>query len=426
MTALTKVFFLLLCFTATLVSVPEISAQPITAGDKYNLIVSDQTLGAVLDQLARTAGVAFSYNPDQIGINRKITLRITQQTLPEILEQLFDVTQFDFRAKGNQIVIFRKADKEKETENISPISRPRESLTAKPDTVYLYRERRITDTLMRTDTVRRTDTVFITKKQPEDKIGGKDIFRNNPSMVARIKPEFSLDVGLKLSAMLSGRSYTADAAYDELITAYQKADSGFAFSGAAGVMLNLNYNRLTLSTGIELTQLAHKFNFDYTVASGGYYLKDTLDDYYTTVGLDTTWFFLVDSAYVAEDIKQYKYNTTVKQRYLDFPLLVRYNLPVSRNLFYFNAGIIAGVSVGKSGYYLLPENQGVENLNTLKNRPLLISVKIGAGCSFPISSKLVLNAGVHYRHALQSMYKDFELKTYPSALSADVSLMLRL
>jgi hypothetical protein len=106
--------------------------------------------------------------------------------------------------------------------------------------------------------------------------------------------------------------------------------------------------------------------------------------------------------------------------------MIQYNLPVARNLLYFNAGIIAGVSVGRSGYYLSSDNQTVADLKTLKNRPILISAKVGAGISLPVSSRLVLNAGVHYRHALQSVYKDFEVKTYPAALGADLSLMLRL
>ena len=155
-------------------------------------------------------------------------------------------------------------------------------------------------------------------------------------------------------------------------------------------------------------------------------MKDTLDAYYTVSNNDTAWFYLVDSSYLSEDIKQFRYNTLVRYRYLDFPLMIQYNLPVARNLIHFNAGIIAGVSVGKSGYYLSSDNQTVADTKTLNNRPLLFSAKVGAGVSLPISSKLVLNAGIHYRHALQSVYKDFTIKIYPAALGADFSLIMRL
>ena len=408
----------------TFLVAPNAHAQIISTGDKYNLIVSDQPLGTVLDQLARTAGVTFSYNPDQIGINRKISLRITQKTLPEIMRQLFDEGTFDFRQKGNQVVIFRKGEKDTETK-ADPVNL-KELPVSKPDTVYLVKERRITDTITRIETRIKTDTVYIVEKQPENKIGSKDIFRKNPPMYARLKPEISVDAGLKVSALLSYRSYTADDGYGELLDAYQKADSGYAFSGAAAIALTLNYNRLSFATGIEVVQLSHRFNYNFTTALGGYYLKDTLDTYYTISNSDTAWFYLVDSSYLPEDVKQFRYNTLVKYRYLDFPFMIQYNLPVARNLLYFNAGIIAGVSVGRSGYYLSSDNQTVADLKTLKNRPILISAKVGAGISLPVSSRLVLNAGVHYRHALQSVYKVFEVKTYPAALGADLSLMLRL
>lgn len=426
MTTSIRFFLLLPAFILAFAVAPDTYAQNVSPGEKYNLIVSDQTLGAVLDQLSRTAGVTFSYNPDQIGINRKISLRITQKTLPEIMEQLFDSGTFDFRQKGNQIVIFSRNAKETDRPASSITENFINESSGKTDTVYVVKERLVTETLTRVDTLIKRDTLYIVEKQPENKIGSKDIFRNNPPMYARLKPELSVDAGLKVAALFSHRNYKATDGFDELLEAYIQADSGFAFSGSVGIALNLNYNRLTFTTGLDVVQLAHRFNYNFITATGGYYLKDTLDKYYTLSNSDTTWFYLVDSSYLPEDTKQFRYNTTVKYRYLDFPLMIQYNLPVARNLFYFNAGIIAGVSVGRSGYYLANDNQTVAELTTLKNRPILFSAKVGAGISLPVSSKLVLNAGVHYRQALQSIYRDFEVKTYPTALGADVSLMLRL
>lgn len=402
------------------------NAQKASSDDTYNLIVSDQPLGTVLDQLARTAGVTFSYNPDQIGINRKVSLRISGKTLREIMRELFDEDTFDFRQRGNQVVIFRKGDTDSESKSTINSTHSKELQEIKPDTVYLVKERVVTDTITLIETQIKTDTVFVAEKQPENKIGSKDIFRNNPPMYARLKPEFSVDVGLKVSPLFSYRSYTADEDYGELLKAYRKADSGYAFSGAAGIVIGVNYERLCFISGVEMVQLAHRFNYNFITTTGGYYLKDTLDAYYTVSNNDTAWFYLVDSSYLSEDIKQFRYNTLVRYLYLDFPLMIQYNLPVARNLIHFNAGIIAGVSVGKSGYYLSSDNQTVADTKTLNNRPLLFSAKVGAGVSLPISSKLVLNAGIHYRHALQSVYKDFTIKIYPAALGADFSLIMRL
>lgn len=55
-----------------------------------------------------------------------------------------------------------------------------------------------------------------------------------------------------------------------------------------------------------------------------------------------------------------------------------------------------------------------------------MSALLGGGITLPVSSKIIFSAGMYYRYALQSVYKDFEIKTYPAALGADVSLMIRL
>lgn len=410
-------------FLLSVMGIEPARAQTTSSGEKYNLIVSDQPLVVVLEQLSRMAGVTFSYNPDQVGVNRKITLRITGKTLDEIMQQLFDEDIFDFRRKGSQVVIYKK------TEKVTPIGekvQPVDASSKQPDTVYLIKEQRVTDTVVKIEIQSKTDTVYLVEKQPEPKIGSKDIFRNNPPMYARLKPQTTFDAGFKFSGLLSYRNFSGEEQYKELLNTYRDADSGFAFSGAAGLTLQLNYQRLSFITGVEMVQLAYRFNYNFSTSTGGFYLKDTLDAYYTLIDNDTTWFYLIDSSYQPLDVQQYRYNTLVKYRYLDFPIVFQYNVPLGRNLVYFKGGLIAGVSVGKTGYYLSADTHRVTDLKSLKTRPLLMSALLGGGITLPISSKIIFSAGMYYRYALQSVYKDFEIKTYPAALGADVSLMIRL
>lgn len=389
------------------------SAQPQILETPVSLSVSNEPVAIALDRLTRGYGIAFSYNPDQIEAERKVSVKIANRPLHEVLAAILPPEKFGYKISGVQIVLYKlkvDAPVPETKEAILPSAITPVPIAVIPDTVFITRTETRTDTLFRTDTVTKHDTVYIMQVVTRDRpINSDDIFSNQINLSKEQSKDFAFEAGFSVTWLISETDYSSEPSFSDKADEYQSAHSGDLLSGAVSLDLRLSYARLSLESGIGYTGFNEKFNYNHEVKTGGFYLKDTLDPYYTLYEGDTTWFYVLDSTYLPVDLKEYRYKTGIQHRFIEIPMALQYNHPLGRMLVYAKAGIIASVHAGSKGFYILPEQEGVGQIAELEVRPVVFSWLAGVGILFPLNQNFTLNAGAIYRKQLQNIYTDFPI-----------------
>lgn len=404
-----------------------VSAQQKSLESPVSLTVVNEPADVALDLLSRNSGLTFTYNPDQLENVRPVTVRMINRPLREILAAILPSDLFGYKITGNQIVLYRlKQDAppliKDEPENPRM---PVEGILV-PDTVFLTRTEIRTDTIVRTDTVLKYDTVYIMRTVTHNNpIPGSAIFPDQTSLPKEQIRDLAVEAGLSLTWYIPTAEFTAGQPFSNKLEQYRSAYSGNLLSGSVNLDLRVKYARFSLETGVSFAGLNQKFNYGYEVKTGGYFLKDTLDIYYTIPEGDTTWFYVLDSTYLPVDVKDFRYKTGIHHKFIEVPLALQYSHPAGRLLIYGKAGIIASVHAGNKGFYILPEEEGVGEIATLETRPVVFSLLLGAGVLFPLNQYLTISTGAVYRRQLQGMYQNFPIETRFSAIGINAGIIYK-
>lgn len=417
----------LLVAMVLIVSPAMLHAQQVRTNEPVSMTVVNEPLSSIMERLSRNAGVNFSYNPDQLNTSKTYTFSHIKRPLSELLDLLFRDAGFGYRLNGNQIVIFSMApDQKKEEEKPAP---GKVTPTLLRDTVYMtktiLRTDTLTLTLTRKDTVTRFDTVFIMRTAPENRIGKGDIFSDIRPLGEELTRELRIYAGAGLTWLAGHTAFASETGYDEKAEEYRIFHSDKAASGSLGLEVHAGYNRFSVVSGLLFTAFSQNFNYKYEISSGGFYRKDTLDAYYTLPGADTAWFYIVDSVYIPVDVQKFGYKAVNRRNYFEIPFTVQYNFPVSQVLIYLRSGVIAGISSGNKGMYINYDGEGAGDLAGLVHKPVVFSFVAGAGVMMPVHKKLIFQSGLLYRTQLQSVYKDFPIKTRHSALGINAGLLFK-
>jgi opacity protein-like surface antigen len=426
-----KNLFLFILFLWLYCLVPSLSqAQTNNQDPKISISAVNEPISQVLERLSRNTGITFSYNPDHIDASRLVSLNLKEIPLSDALASLLPPDKFGFRFSGNQVVIFRKAVS---VQNESPGKEPLpETGVIKPpkvlpDTVFITQTLTIRDTLALTDTVIKFDTVYIMRTVARDNpITGKDIFSNQTNLSEEQTKELKFEAGFSLTWLASKPVFDAPPDYSTKLDEYNNSYSGSLFSGTAGVDLRMSYARISLNTGISYTNFNGKLDYGYEVSTGGYYRKDTLDAYYTLINSDTTWYYVLDSAYMPVDLEAFRYKTNFSLRYFEFPLSLQYNHPFGKMLIYGQAGLIGGINAGSEGLLILPDKDGVVGMTEVKFKPVVFSYMFGAGILIPVTGKITFDAGFMYRQHFNSVLSDFPIEYRTRAFGLKAGLVYKL
>jgi hypothetical protein len=426
-----KNLFLFILFLWLYSLVPSLSlAQTNNQDPKISISVVNEPISRVLDRLSRNTGITFSYNPDHIDASRLVSLNLKEIPLSDALASLLPQDKFGFRFSGNQVVIFRKPGS---IQNESPGKEPlTETAVNKPpkilhDTVFITQTRTVRDTLALTDTIVKFDTVYIMRTVTRDNpITGKDIFSNQTSLPEEQTRELKFEAGLSLTWLGSESLFDAPSNYISKLEEYKNSNSGSLISGSAGVDLRMSYARFSFNTGVSFTIFNGKLDYRYEVSTGGFFQKDTLDAYYTLNGSDTSWFYVLDSAYLPVDLEAFRYKTNVNQQYFELPFSLQYNHPFGKMLVYARAGLIAGFHTGSNGLMILADEDGVVEMTEVKFKPLVLSSVFGAGILVPVTGKITFDAGLVYRQHLSSVLSDFPVELRSRAFGLKVGLVYKL
>ena len=399
-------------------------AQPLFAQSKANIDfnIDNEKLSSALHRLANESDMNFSYDAGDSLFNTKFSYTAVNKPPLVILDELLSNTNHSFKQIGNQIVIYS----DKSSSNDSSPQVKENSNNAKSSTVLIPLQKNIpdgpvTDTIyiqdtivkVVSDTIRITDTVFVEKEKPAK------------PPVTKIK-EIPVDYFNPKASRENG--WSAGVFFAPIASNFSLAGQSNTFSirnFSLGVEVSKIFNKLNVTGGVKLTHFGEKFNNTYSVTDGGYFVTDTIDEYYTVSQTDTTWFYITDSTWKPVDSHQYSYNINNRIGYMEFSLSLSYDFYSSRKLrLYVKAGGQVGVLIYSTGLAIPDANEpsGIDFANLSFNSPSY-SILAGAGLKYRINEYFDFNTELYYFQNFNDVVIDYPVDNKISGIGLKLGLI---
>jgi hypothetical protein len=392
---------------------------------KVSFTFSDMSLANVLRAIGNKTGIKFSYNPDILQPGKRINMRFNNTPLRDVLKQLLNDPSISYREIGNQIVLYRGDPSQFPLEPNQQLiqGKPVIVIPAKkiPDTIYVYQLDTLiinrTDTIFRSisitryDTIRIMDTVFIEKNKTPQNAGKniKDNFNTNSITHRKFMEDNGFYTGLYFDFLPGDVRYkSSSTASDEYTSLMQNSVSGQSFNFSTGILAGYDYHFIGIRSGLGYTRLGEKFAYSFSVESGGFFKTDTVEQYYTLSGADTSWFYITDSTWIPKDSKNYSYSQVNSFNYIDVPVSVKLRfLRMKTYEIYALGGVNANFLISVDALHINPDNENeVISISENDLKKVLISWHTGIGASFKINPRAGLIAEACYRSQTGSQYKD--------------------
>jgi len=373
--------------------------------NNINFKVEGERLSIALRQLTSLSGLNFTYDASDDYFNTIVKYEARKPALA-ILEDLLKGSRHTYKVIGNQIVIYIDKDAEvieepnqiigNEDSNISlvPALAISENNLTVIDTVFIT----TTDTVLEiiTDTIRIVDTIFIAKEIPAEV---------DSSLLSKELNNLEFD-----QKRIDG--WNASLYFAPIVSDFSLANEESKISMrhySFGLELSKVISKLNISAGIKLSRFSEKYNNTYNVSEGGFFVTDTIDEYYTISGPDTSWYFVTDSTYSPLNLYEYSYNINNRLGYLDFVLTASYDFYSVNNIkLYAKLGFQANILIYKNGIAIpdADEPQGI-NFDDLKFATPTFSVLAGLGMKYKLSNRLDLNPELFYFSNFNDLIVDY-------------------
>lgn len=413
-------FFKLLIFTFIFVFGIGKSLKAQTESNKLvNFNVENQSISSSIDKLAAEYNLNISYNASQVELNKKITYSAKAKTTTQIFHDLLANTGLTFKRLNNHVVIYKDPEfVNSDTTTVLPIVIE----SRKYDTVYqtiidtiLVKDTVInwkTDTLVvkQTDTLRFTDTVFINKRRKNRNIDYK-----NSELVRTSDPRED-GMSVEIFGSLFGSVFPTNS-----------ENGNFQFRNySLGASVTKIYNKFDIEATLKLTHFSDKFNNSYSISEGGFYQKDTIEEYYTIIENDTSWFYVTDSTWLPVDNKLYSFDVNNRIGYLDFGLAGLWKFYSSKNInFYAKLGVQTSILIYKSGTAITDAENKPEGIDFagLEFRNALLSVNLALGSKYRLSKNIDLKSEIYYFNSLHNSVKNYPINSKIKGVGLSLGLV---
>jgi len=403
-----------------------------------------ESLSSVLQRLAKQGDINLTYNASDTAFSRKISFTTAAKSATQILTELLNELNFEFQQVGNHLVILKtntdfqedlfedksSAALQTTQNNLNHTFRQQDPLF-KTDTiikkvevpVYHLDTIFINDTVFKEKEVIIRDTVFInTSGRGKRKINISDnVFSNGSSDDPGWHMEFSLS-----NAMLS---YHTVAANDIPITdSVSSLEPLSFFNPGLGLGLKYSSNKFSWLFGINLQNNTHRFNFERNVKSGGFYLQDTVDVFYTVIQNDTTWTYVTDSTWQPLNQTLSAYDQRNQILLLNLSAKFRFDYLQTRDFdLFFQAGGGMTTPLAARGKTIV-EDEGypvvdltLDNLNTI-----IWNYQLGTGIKFKLDQGFGFAASLNYVRQVTNLYKNYPTERRLNGLLIDFSVSYKL
>ena len=76
--------------------------------------MENTTVHDVINAIEKKGEFYFTYNLNQINVNRKVSIKVENKTINQILDQLFSKSGIDYKIENRHIVLYKQAASEVE------------------------------------------------------------------------------------------------------------------------------------------------------------------------------------------------------------------------------------------------------------------------------------------------------------------------
>lgn len=393
--------------------VPELQAQSTDNGN-INFQVDNEKFSSALYRLGNEAHLNFTYDANDGLFSTIVSYNAVDKLPLLILDDLLSNSNHNYKQIGNQIVIFKDKDKNQESNIVNidfdqiEISDDKTTIDEaigintfssdnfhEPiiDTIFVL------DTIfeIHTDTLHIIDTIYIDKEKQKrttkSKYKNSDIDFFNP----QIARDYGWSGGVFLAPILSNFSL---ASQNNTLSI-----RNFSF----GIEVSKSFNKWNVSAGLKLTHFSENFNHTYYVTEGGYFVTDTIDEYYTVTETDTSWYYVTDSTWKPIDNEEYSYNIKNRIGYLEFSTAVSFDYITTRKFrLYAKVGVQLGVMIYSSGLAILDADDPVGvDFADLNFNHTSYSLLLGTGIKYRISDRLDFNSELYYFNYFNDLVIDY-------------------
>jgi len=397
--------------------------------------VQNTTLAEAIRQLSAKTNLNFTYDASDPAMDASISCEVRNKTPLGILDELLRNTKRTYKQIGNQIVIYQDTESEPPIISPLPVQEPVETevdpewvaevyeiplhdsiFLSKTDTLYIKDTLVLRDTIVRTDTLRLVDTVYIASR----------------TLPGNNKPITPLPVNHFAENPLRPPGWAMDFSVTPMVSDFStvfKEKRWSLRSYSLDAQLVRHQKRWSFLLGLQFSQFAQKFNHNYVVSTGGYYQIDTLDVYYTVVGMDTTWIAVTDSTYLPLESEAFNYDKVNKVGYLGLTVAAEY-LIIHRPVFSLSgkAGIVLNSLVYRKG--LLLENTGDSSGTDFADLTFaspVLGLMVGVAGGFRLNDNLQLRLDAGYRYYTNQIftYPDFDGQLSAFGVSVGIRYYLK-
>lgn len=394
-------------------------AQPVNT-NYYSISVTNEKLSVVIRRLSDQTGLSFSYDARDAAFEQAITYQATHKPVQEILDDILLETNQTFKQLDKQIVIYQIGTSYARITNIPlpestvvvlPAQLTEKRNEAPPYTMVVDTLIRIdtifhTDTIVRIDTIRIMDTVVIIQ---EDTLTVRPVIDTSRVKNSRIK------------------GWAGEISFASLLTDFSLVEEKQAYSFrnfSMGLELVRVARRLNYTLGLRYTQFNDRFMKQEIQTSGGFFLKDTVDQYYTVSQTDTSWFYVTDSSWVPLETSVHAYEITNKLGYVEVNAAIAYDFYSRKNTSLFiKLGGQMGFLSYREGLSLLKNGDpSGTRFGDLKFVSTTYALQLGIGLRSKLTEKLDVHGECYYLQYFNNVLLDHPLNNSINALGIKLGL----
>lgn len=399
--------------------------RPVAAqsNDNIDFEINDEKLSAALFRLAYVTNINFTYDAGDSLFNTKLSYKAANKPPLVILEELLSGNNLTYKQIGNQVVLYKNKSNNQNPvvqENISVEENVDAELAVVvtdnivkteliPDTVF------VPDTIVeiQTDTIRIIDTIFVEQEKTQ---------KPTPQKIKEIPVDYFNPMASRESGWSAEIFFAPIASGFSLV---RQSNSLSIRNFSLGVEASKILNRWNITGGLKLTHFAEKFNHTYSTSEGGYFVTDTIDEYYTVSETDTIYYYVTDSTWKPIDSHEYSYNINNQIGYIEFLVSVSYDFYTNRKLrLYAKAGMQTGVLIYSRGLAIPDENEptGVDFAD-LNFSSMSYSILGGVGIKYRVNEYIDFNSELYYFNNFNDAVVDYPVNKKISGAGLKVGLI---
>lgn len=398
----------------------------------------NEPLSSIIERLSRTYGFGFTYNATDESFAAPVTFRAVNMPLKQALTELLQITGHNFHLIGNQVVIVPALrlqptnearvvapDNDRKVRNAAVYEVPEQPKLA--DAIHLVDTVFVVQTVERTDTVIVRDTIWL-EPEPSQRRPGRlpsirqDIFRQEPDR------DNGFWIGFGLSSFQYSMKYANEPETLELRQMVEQAEGIFFPNFSTTLKAGFTLQGWSIHTGIGISKFSQPFKHSFTISTGNYFRRDTLDAYFTVIQADTNWIFIMDSTWIPLDKQDFNTDILNRYTYIDLPVMVGFQRLIAPDLRVFiNTGLNFAFPLSLTGKTISPYTLGTpENLSNFKITSPLTSFCFGAGVRYRMNALFDIVAGINTRMMLNRNLTDHPVRRRMNIASLNAGVIYNL